>query len=82
MRDNNMNMMIREWYLENYPTDDLGLEINPQADFSELWSAIRGGYIYEYIGVGDSLIRERVFERFAEITGHDYDYIYEEWLAA
>ena len=75
-------MTIREWYLETYPTDELGNEINPKANWVELWSAIRGGYIYEYIGVGDSLIRERVFERFAEITGHDYDYIYEEWLAS
>jgi hypothetical protein len=29
--------------------------------------------VYEYIGVGDSLIRERLFEKLAEITGHEYE---------
>jgi len=75
-------MNIREYYLENFPTDELGNEINPTATFSNLWTAIRGGFFYEYIGVFDSVIRERIFERFSEITGHDYDYIYEEWLTA
>ena len=76
------NMTIREYYLETYPTDDLGTEINSTATFTHLWDAIRGGFLYEYIGVFDSVIRERIFERFSEITGHDYDYIYEEWLNA
>jgi hypothetical protein len=78
MRD----MTIREFYLENYPTDELGIEINPEANFAGLWAAIRGNCVYEYIGVGDSIIRERVFEKFSEITGHDYDYIYNQWLEA
>ena len=75
-------MTIREFYLENYPTDELGIEINPEANFAGLWAAIRGNCVYEYIGVGDSIIRERVFEKFSEITGHDYDYIYNQWLEA
>jgi hypothetical protein len=78
MRD----MTIREFYLENYPTDELGVEINSEATFAGLWAAIRGNCVYEYIGVGDSIIRERVFEKFSEITGHDYDYIYNQWLEA
>jgi hypothetical protein len=83
MRDTNpLNMNIREYYLETYPTDELGVEINSTATFGNLWAAIRGGFLYEYIGVFDSVIRERIFERFSEITGHDYDYIYEEWLNA
>jgi hypothetical protein len=77
-------MNIREFYLENYPSDcksdGLGMELNPEATFAGLWAAIRSNRFYEYIGVEDSIIRERIFERFAEITRHDYDYIYNEWL--
>jgi hypothetical protein len=75
-------MNIRQFYLDNYPSDELGLEINPNANFESLWIAIRGGELYDYIGVFDSVIRERIFEKFSEITGHDYDYIYNEWLNA
>ena len=75
-------MNIRDYYLTHFPTDALGTEINPHATFDSLWAAIRGGCVYEYIGVHDSVIRERVFEKFSEITGHDYEYIYNEWLIA
>ena len=73
-------MKIKEFYLEAFPTDELGVEINSQATFGGLWAAIRGGIVYEYIGVFDSVVRERVFEKLSELSGHDYDYIYEEWL--
>jgi hypothetical protein len=75
-------MKIREFYLENYPNDELGVEINSEATFAGLWEAIRSNRFYEYVGVGDSIIRERCFEKFSEITGHDYDYIYNQWLEA
>jgi hypothetical protein len=73
-------MKIREFYLESFPTDELGVEINPRANFESLWIVIRGGLFYEYIGVFDSIVRERVFEKLSQLTGHDYDYIYQEWL--
>lgn len=72
--------MIKEFYLEKYPEDELGIELNGGATWGGLWAAIRGGITYEYLGVGDSLVRERVFNRFAEITHHDVEYIYNEWL--
>ena len=75
-------MKIKEFYLETYPSDVVGVEINPNATFGNLWAAIRGGCVYEYIGVFDSVIRERVFEKLSELSGHDYDYIYQEWLNA
>ena len=73
-------MKIREFYLEAFPTDELGAEINSEANFTDLWVIIRSGNIYEYLGVCDSVIRERVFQKFSQITGHDIDYIYEEWI--
>ena len=75
-------MNIRKFYLEAFPTDELGVEINPKANFESLWLAIRGDMVYEYIGVSDSIVRERLFEKFSELTGHNYDYIYQEWLNA
>ncbi len=74
-------MTIREYYLETYPTDDLGLELNPTPTFAGLLNQlIVGGDVYRYIGVGDSLIRERLFERLAEELNVKYDYVYNLWL--
>jgi hypothetical protein len=75
-------MNIRNYYVNEFPSDELGLEIDPKANFESLWLAIRGDMVYEYIGVSDSVIRERLFEKFSELTGHTYDYIYQEWLNA
>jgi hypothetical protein len=73
-------MNIRNYYVNEFPSDELGLEINPKANFESLWIVIRAGLFYEYIGVFDSVVRERLFEKFSQLSGHDYDYIYEEWL--
>lgn len=74
-------MTIREFYLENYPTDDLGLELNETPTFAGLLNQlIIGGDVYRYIGVGDSVIRERLFERLAEELNVKYDYVYNLWL--
>ena len=74
-------MTIREFYLETYPTDDLGLELNPTPTFAGLLNQlIVGGDVYRYIGVSDSLIRERLFERLAEELNVKYDYVYNLWL--
>ena len=75
-------MNIRNYYVNEFPSDELGVEINSEANFESLWLAIRGDMVYEYIGVSDSVIRERIFEKFSELTGHDYDYIYQQWLNA
>lgn len=75
-------MKIKEFYCENYPSDELGLEINPKANFESLFIVIKGGLFYEYIGVFDSLVRERIFEKLSELTGRDYNFIYQEWLNA
>ena len=78
-----MDMNIREFYLEMYPTDDLGVEINENATFDGLFQVLDTyGDVYEYIGVGDSLIRERLFERLSEIMGVTYDEVYSQWMMA
>jgi hypothetical protein len=74
-------MTIREFYLETYPTDDLGLELNPTPTFAGLLNKlIVSADVYHYIGVHDSVIRERLFERLAEELEVSYDYVYNLWL--
>ena len=76
-------MKIREYYLETYPTDELGIEINSEATFEGLFRELDNyGDVYEYIGVGDSIIRERCFEKLADIMNVSYDEVYSQWLLA
>ena len=71
---------ILEYYTSNFPTDELGLEINPEATFEGLFRILDNyGDVYEYIGVHDSLVRERVFDKLADVMGVDYEYIYNQW---
>jgi ribonucleotide reductase alpha subunit len=38
------------------------------------------GDIYQYVGVSDSIVRERLFEKLAETLNVGYDYVYNLWL--
>lgn len=74
---------IKEFYTSNFPTDELGNEIDTNATFKGLFH-ILDTYedVYKYIGVADSLIRERIFEKLANELGVDYKEIYNQWLMA
>lgn len=62
-----------------YPTDDLGPEL--VGNFAGALEAMaNGGDIYDYMGVEDSLVRERLFTRLSEMLGLDYEHIYQLWL--
>ena len=75
-------MSIREFYLSTYPSDDLGCEIDPEATFEGLWDELEArGCAYSYIGVGDSIVRERCFERLSEIAEVDYNTVYDLWMS-
>jgi hypothetical protein len=74
-------MTIREYYLTKYPTDELGVELNQTPTFAGLLNQlIVGGDVYRYIGVSDSIIRERLFEGLAEELEVSYDYVYDLWI--
>ena len=76
-------MNIREYYLENFPADELGIEINENATLEGLYAVLTiGGDVYQYLGVSDSLMRERVFQQLSELTNIPYDDIYHLWLMA
>ena len=71
---------IRDFYVSEFPSDELGLELNKAASFEGLFGALNGGIVYEYLGVFDSVVRERVFEKFASLNGLTYNEVYEMWL--
>ena len=72
---------IKNWYLKTYPTDNLGKEINDNVSFWSLYTFMSQRYnVYSVLGVSDSIVRERVFEKLSEILGIKYDYIYKMWL--
>ena len=74
-------MKIREFYVKNYPTDDLGDGINPKATFAGLLNQLFvGNDVYEYLYVYDSIIRERLFQQLAEELGLGYEYVYKLWI--
>lgn len=73
-------MTIKEFYLSNYPSDDLGIDIDPKASFIGLLDALSNGIcVYDYIDCGDSIIRERIFAELSNQLGKDYDYVYNLW---
>jgi hypothetical protein len=74
-------MNIKQFYIENYPTDELGIELKDDTNFTGLLNELfTNNDIYGYIGVGDSIIRERLFEKLSEILNCSYDYVYNLWL--
>ena len=77
----NVNTSIKNWYMVNFPTDKLGSAMNNVATFKDMYKALQCGLDpYVVLGVGDSIIRERVFSELAELTGVSDDYIYDLWL--
>lgn len=73
--------IIKDWYIDTYPTDDLGESLNDGITFYDLFRAMDNyKCVYQFMGVHDSLVRERVFEGLAEVMDVDYDYIYDQWL--
>ena len=74
-------MTIKEFYLNEYPTDELGIELDDKATFAGLVTQLFGNMdVYDYIGVTDSLVRERLFEELARQLGKPYDFVYNMWL--
>ena len=77
------NTKVWEWYLEKYPTDELGVEIHKAVRFEDVFEALdRCRCVYDLLNVHDSVVRERVFEGLVEVTGHTYSEIYDQWVMA
>lgn len=75
-----MNETIKEFYMNEYPNDELGIEMNGGATWKSLIRAVKCGIVYEFLGVHDSIVRERVFQEWCNMEGCDYDIIYNLWI--
>ena len=76
-----MNDKIRPWYMATFPTDELGARISPNATFMGAWNSLKEKRdIYAYLGVGDSIVRERIFGKIASLKKCSYDFVYNMWL--
>lgn len=72
---------VRDWYMAAYPDDDLGAGIDPSLTFDDALAAVpSGGGFYDVLGVGDSLVRERVFRELSDRGDIDYGTIYDSWI--
>ena len=81
MEEKCKQLKIKDWYKGEYPTDNLGDRIKEDTTFYDIFYALDNYKdIYDIIGVTDSLARERIFEKLAELMEVDYDYIYDQWL--
>ena len=74
---------IHDWYIKFYPDDDLGESIKPNTTFEDVYKDLSngaGGKVYNIIGVGDSVVRERIFTEIARIYKVKYDDIYNMYI--
>lgn len=71
---------VKSWYIKEFPTDNLGKELTRNS-FEEIYDGMNKGIdFYNLIGVGDSVVRERVFDQLSKIYNCSYDDIYNLWL--
>ena len=77
-----LNTSVRDWYVATYPTDDLGPKIPSGLTFWDVVAALNIGVdVYCVLwDAGDSIVRERIFTRIADIMNCDYDVIYNTWM--
>lgn len=72
---------VRAYYMDKYPTDELGTEIRMGVTFKDVFNTLDNrACVYDLLNVHDSLVRERVFEALSEIMKCEYDYIFSQWL--
>lgn len=73
---------VSEWYKECFPHDDWGCEMmNKGITFQDVFECLQvGGNIYAFLGAGDSIVRERVFDALATMMNCGYEVIYYQWL--
>ena len=73
---------IIDWYRMAYPTDEWAIDgLNKAATFQDAYECLHTGFnFYTFLGVSDSIVRERVFDALSELMDCDYSVIYDQWL--
>lgn len=80
---NNYNGQTKlyDFYTQAFPTDEEGAKINRNATFQDAFECLQAGFnFYAFLGVDDSLVRERIFDALATLMGCSYDHVYYQWL--
>ena len=71
---------FKQWYMENYPGDELGAQMDNNATFYDLFETLdQYKNIHEKFQIEGAILRERLFEKLAEILDCDYDDVYYQW---
>lgn len=80
-----LDISIKNWYTNNYPNDSVGKTLSPTTSFLDLNNLLnsgRGAEVYKLLGGdADTIIRERCFEKLAELTDQEYNAIYDKWIS-
>ena len=72
---------VEEYYSEAFTSDEIGKDLIKDITFLDVFDCLNNYRdFYATIGVTDSVVRERIFDRLANIMGVDYDVIYKRWL--
>ena len=78
--DVDIHQKIRDWYVAEFPSDELGPEIK-DISFRNLVDSMNCGEdVYKTLGVNDSIVRERVFDRIARSLQVEYEVLFNKWL--
>ena len=70
---------IKTWYMSEYPNDKLGDFIAPNLTSEDILNRMQRESFYDIIDVGDSVVRERIFQKMADDLNLDYNDIYQLW---
>lgn len=61
--------------------DDLGLQLKKHISFQYLYNVLlKHEDVYKAIGISDSVVRERLFDKLADLLDTTYDYVYDLWM--
>lgn len=75
-----MKESATDWYAKAFKSDKKMAPKNG-VTFEQLYESLKKGEnIYDKMGVGDSIVRERVMSEMADRLGVDYDHVYDLWL--
>lgn len=71
-----------DFYRVRYPDDtEMIGQINRNATFQDAFECLQAGFnFYAFLGVDDSLVRERIFDALATLMGCPYEHVYYQWL--
>jgi len=72
---------IQSWYLNTFLDDAEGVSLKRNITFAQAYNClVSKDDFYEFIGIADTIIRERIFEKIAELYEIDYSVVYNQWL--